>query len=696
LWVANSGDNTIQRIDTATGSAGDPVDVGDGPDGLAVDDTSVWVANGRAGSVSRFDARTGDQMSAPIRVGSGPRGIIRHGNDVWVADELSQTVTRISILTGRTHTIAVGDGPTAVTVHRGAVWVAEKHSGDVLRIDPRTETTTKIEVRGAIQGLAAVDGKMWVASGAVPSPLHQGGVIRVAAGALPGQFSGIDPARVYDRTALHAERVVYDGLLANHYASADPQVLVPDLATSVPKPTNGGRTYTFNLRTGIRYSTGGEVKASDVARGVQRALLATDGRPDFYSDIVGGHACIHARRRCDLSRGVIADDAQGRVTFHLTAPDPQFLYKLTLLVVPAPAGTPLQELTTPLPGTGPYRIASYKRGKAFTLTRNPHFREWSASAQPAGFVDGMTWIKVADAREAADAVTHGRADLAELTPLGEAGTTVGSLVDKIKIEAASRVHSSVMQSTSFGVLNSSKAPFDELEARQAFNFAVDRSKVVRLLGGRSVAVATCQLLPPSVPSYAPYCPYTKGPPDGTYHGPDLVTARRLVRASGTYGMKVTVTDVVGDYNPPLDAYFTKVLGQLGYRVSLRRLPDTPRNEHFFYDHRSGLQVQSGGWIADFPLPSNFYDVVSCASAGYPALHCNKALDRRAAAATSMLETDPGAALRTWTRINQQVTDGAALVPVANEVNWWVTSNRVGNYQGGGRDTGPSMSKLWVR
>ena len=82
-------------------------------------------------------------------------------------------------------------------------------------------------------------------------------------------------------------------------------------------------------------------------------------------------------------------------------------------------------------------------------------------------------------------------------------------------------------------------------------------------------------------------------------------------------MKVTVTDVVGDYNPPLDAYFARVLRTLGYRVTLRRLPDNHRNEQFFYDRRSGIQVESGGWIADFPLPSSFYEVVSCAGAGYP-------------------------------------------------------------------------------
>jgi hypothetical protein len=78
-----------------------------------------------------------------------------------------------------------------------------------------------------------------------------------------------------------------------------------------------------------------------------------------------------------------------------------------------------------------------------------------------------------------------------------------------------------------------------------------------------VAVGTCQLVPPSVPSSAPYRPFTRNLKHGVYRGPDARRARALVRASGTYGMNVVVTDVVGDFHPPLDAYFATVLRRLG-------------------------------------------------------------------------------------------------------------------------------------
>ena len=700
LWVANSGDNTIQRIDTATGTPGDPFDVGDGPDGLAVDDTSVWVANGREGSVMRIDARNGDQMTTPIRVGSGPRGIVRLGDDVWVADELSQSVTRITAATGHTHSIDVGDGPAAIAALEGSVWVADRYSGDLLRIDSDTEEQDRIAVHAPVHGLATAEGRLWVVSGALPSTSHHGGTLRVAATALPGHFSNIDidPARAYDPWSVQPVRVVYDGLLADHYASADPQVLVPDLATSVPEPTDDGRTYTFNLRPGIRYSTGVRVKASDFVRGVHRALLATSGRPDFYAGIVGGRACIDHPASCDLSQGVVADDATGRVTFHLVGPDPQFLYKLTLLVVPTPPGTPLGRPASHLPGTGPYRIASYTHDQRVTLARNRFFRQWSAAAQPAGFVDGITWLKVAGAHEAADAVQQGRADLAALNAGEEEDpASVGSLIDGLRVSAPSRVHGSIPQATHFVVLNSSVPPFDNLLARQAFNYAIDRNQVVKLLGGPSRAVPTCQLMPPGMPSYQSYCPYTTGRPGGAYQGPDVARARNLVRASGTRGMKVTILDVVGDPYPPLDGYFAHVLRTLGYQATVRRLPNTPRNQAVFYTPRSRIQVESGWWGADFPLASNFYEIVSCAGDGAtPVRHCDRDLDRRASGATTMMQTDPAAALRTWTDIDREVTDQAPLVPIANDLDTWITSERVGNFQAATGVIGPLLSQLWVR
>jgi peptide/nickel transport system substrate-binding protein len=88
-------------------------------------------------------------------------------------------------------------------------------------------------------------------------------------------------------------------------------------------------------------------------------------------------------------------------------------------------------------------------------------------------------------------------------------------------------------STNFLFLNINARPFNKLIVRRALNFAFDRRAAVSGWGGPIAAKATCQVLPPGLPGYRPYCPYTRDPgTDGRWQGPDMPrgeTARRILR-----------------------------------------------------------------------------------------------------------------------------------------------------------------------
>ena len=179
---------------------------------------------------------------------------------------------------------------------------------------------------------------------------------------------------------------------------------------SVPAPTDGGRTYAFRLRRGIRYSTGAAVKASDVRRGLER-VLRMNGEPRRRTtpgSAVPG-AAWDGRRRCDLSSGIRVDDAAGTITFRLTAADPDFLYKLALpnAVAVAPGvGVPARR---PVPATGPYMVAGLSAHGPLRLVRNPRFQP--VDGRPDGYADAITIDCCAEGQRAFDAVEQGRADL---------------------------------------------------------------------------------------------------------------------------------------------------------------------------------------------------------------------------------------------------------------------------------------------
>ncbi len=205
--------------------------------------------------------------------------------------------------------------------------------------------------------------------------------------------------------------LAYDGLIAyRRVAGAGGSTLVADLAASVPQPTDGGHTYTFQLRRGLRFSDGRPVRPEDFRASIQRAVRLAGQVAPLYAGIVGADAC--RPRRCDLTQGIETDAAARTITIHLRRPDPEFEHKLAIpLAYVLPARAPATIIRgRPPPGTGPYRITAFAPARGARLVRNPRFRSWSTEARPDGFPDAITVTPSKDAAAQVAAVQHGRAD----------------------------------------------------------------------------------------------------------------------------------------------------------------------------------------------------------------------------------------------------------------------------------------------
>src|SRR6476646_6545205 len=387
---------------------------------------------------------------------------------------------------------------------------------------------------------------------------HKGGTFTILANS---NFGIADPAQNYTLQEWQLLIDTHDGLTQfKKVGGAEGTKIVPDLATALPTPTDGGKTYVFHIRPGIKFSNGPTMKPSDFVRTFERQYTVP-GPTSFYSGIVGADKCT--AKKCDLSKGVVADDSAMTLTIHLTAPDTEFFDKLALpfaYVVPGNTSLKLTGNNVP-PGTGPYMWQSYNPNKSAVLVRNPNFKEWSAEAQPDGNPDSIVEKFGLPVTDAVTAVENGSADAVF------AGDSIpADRLNEIDTQYADQTHVNALTADWYFALNVNEPPFDNLQARQAINFAADRTAYVKIAGGPSLAVPTCQILPPNFPGYEPYCPYTAGADsDNTkWTGVDLTKAKDLVDQSGTKGAKVVVNGTTDEVGKALDLQMVSDLKSIGY------------------------------------------------------------------------------------------------------------------------------------
>ena len=189
----------------------------------------------------------------------------------------------------------------------------------------------------------------------------------------------------------------------------------------------------------------------------------------------------------------------------------------------------------------------------------------------------------------------------------------------------------------------------------------------------------------------PACRFTVNPnPAGTWTGPDLSRARRLVAASGTRGMRIEFWGARPW--PQVGRCFRSLLTELGYRGELRTFGDL----HRIYENAVGEphprpQIGLWGWEAGSPF--NFFRyMVSCASSWNPSHFCDPKLDAQTERAVRARGEE---ASERWQRAETSLADQAPIVPLANSADISLTARRVGNYQYHPL-WGPLIEQLWVR
>ena len=511
---------------------------------------------------------------------------------------------------------------------------------------------------------------------------HKGGTFTILANS---SFGVADPAQNYTLEEWQLLINTHDGLTQfKRVGGTEGTKIVPDLATALPTPTDGGKTYVFHIRSGIKFSNGTTMKPSDFVRTFERQFTVP-GPTSFYSGIVGADKC--STKKCDLSKGVVADDSAMTLTIHLTAPDTEFFDKIALpFAYVVPGNTPFKLTGNNVPpGTGPYMWQSYNPNKAAVLVRNPYFKLWSKDAQPEGYPDKIIEKYGLPISEEVTQVQNGQADEVfdgDVIPSDRLAELNGA-------QFKDQVHVNPLTADWYFALNTKTAPFNNLKARQAINFAADRNAYVKIAGGPSLGVPTCQILPPNFPGYKPYCPYTAGSDHTKWTAPDIAKAKQLVQQSGTAGMKVVVNSATDETSKALALQMVSDLNKIGYKASTQLLTGSIQYPFVQNSNNSKKwQVAWSAWYQDYPVPSDFLNVLLGCGSIHPgsdaspniAAFCDQAIQAKMTQASNMQLTNLAGANELWAQVDHEVTDQAPWVDLYNPKQIDFLSKRVGNYQ----------------
>jgi peptide/nickel transport system substrate-binding protein len=423
------------------------------------------------------------------------------------------------------------------------------------------------------------------------STATSGGTLKAG---IPSNPDHLDPGLSYTNEGWEILEATNNGLLTFKKASGGAgSTIVPDIASALPTVSDHGLTYTFHLRSGVRFSApvNRDVKPSDFKYTIERLFRINSGGVGFYTGIVGADA--FAKTKKGGISGIVADDKRMTITFHLTQPDGTFLdYMAIPFAFVMPTGTPANDVSTDSKwrvATGPYEISKYVPKQEIVISRNPSFHQWTGNS-PNGHLDEIDVQIGVTPEQSVNEIANGQLDwYFESVPPDR--------LTQLKAQYPKQVYLFARNNITYFSMNERKYPFNKLAVRQAVNYATDRAGLVKIFGGQGQP--TENIIPPG---------FGKAYRKHTYYPYNLAKAKQLIDSAGATGASVTVWGHSTDPTPKAVQYMASVLDSIGLKATVKTL-----DESVYWDtiatQKGDPQIAFNDWNQDFPEGQDFIDIL---------------------------------------------------------------------------------------
>jgi ABC-type transport system substrate-binding protein len=418
----------------------------------------------------------------------------------------------------------------------------------------------------------------------------RGGTLRINLSTTDYEY--LDPALSYDAAGW---QVLYmtNLMLLNYPDKPAPEGsrLVPDAAVGFPRVSRDGRTYTFTIKQGLRFSDGSTVTAAAFKRAFERAASQQQASPAiaFIHDVVG--ADERNEGKASSVTGVVAN---GRtLTIRLKRANPTFLAEIAMpffAAVKPSMAIDVQGINV-YPSAGPYRIVSRQIGSQVVLERNRFYK----GNRPAN-ADRIVISTNTDVNQSLLQVRAGQIDYDQF---GLPPTAHDDLSRQFGVHkgGTGRYFVNTGINTTYLALNASRPALGKVNLRKAINHAIDRPALLRV-AGKYAGKRTDQILPPNIQGFRDAKLYP-------IKGADAVRGRALANGAKD---DITLLYTTSPTSVARAQILKYNLEQIGLSVTLKPQPFAVAIRTAG-TRGSDFDMFLIAWFADYPDPFDFINVL---------------------------------------------------------------------------------------
>jgi peptide/nickel transport system substrate-binding protein len=512
-----------------------------------------------------------------------------------------------------------------------------------------------------------------------------GGTLRL----VTGTVDSLDPTRSYAPGVWNVMRLYTRQLVTYATRPGDAgTAVVPDLATGLGKTDDGGQTWTYTLRPGVRWDDGRPVTTTDLKYGIERAFASDvlPGGPPWLVSLLDNRTSPYDGPYRDRTPGrlglpSITTPNRSTIVFHLVRPFADLDKVLALpLASPVPAGRDRGAKYAAHPASlGPYVVTGPDAHGVLVFTRNKY---WSKAVDPvrAALPDRVELTTGLIPAERDRRVLSGQAD-ADVSGSGLQPDGASRVLADQGLTA--RADDPTTGTMRLLAMPSAVPPFDNAHCRKAVQYAVDKTAAKDAVGGSAAAALSTTLWPRDLPGYPAITPYPSGPGNRG----DQAKARAELAACGkATGFTANLAVVADGRGPAVADAVSRSLDTVGIRVTVKRYP---RNQFLSVVagapavvRRDQLGLILADWSADFPSPFAFLVPLADSRSVRPSGNTNlaelggAALEQAVDDATAKL--DPVAEVAAWRTVENLVMQSASYVPLIEDRALLLAGTRLHN------------------